>query len=333
MKRAGQLIENIALRSNLCLAWLKARRGKLMRPDVRIFADHLDHNISCLADQLRQGTMNWGPYNDFIIHDPKPRRISAAPFNSRVAQHAVMNICEPIFESFQISDSYACRKGRGQTRALARAGSFSRSGGWYLKLDIKKYFDSVNRSILFNLLQRKIKDKIVLKLFESILESPDDGSPTGIPIGNLTSQYFANHYLGLMDHWVKEELRCSRYLRYMDDFVLWDDSKSRLQEFHGQIASFLCDRLELTLKPLCLNRVNQGMSFLGFKVFPNGLRLTARTRKRFVEKMFALERIFAIYPDEEWLSRHAGPLIAFVCQGRSYNFRKKTLNSLPALSF
>lgn len=329
LKRYGQLIDQIACLANLQLAWLKARKAKVNSIETRTFGVNLNAELRSLHKEFKQGSVPWGPYHHFLVHDPKPRRISAAPFRSRVAQHALMNLCEPAFESYQIFDSYACRQGKGQNACLARALQFSRCNQWYLKLDVRKYFDSVQRNILMSLLKKRFKDSLVLTHFNAIIFSPEDGLNKGIPIGNITSQYFANHYLGLMDHFIKEQLRCQYYVRYMDDFVLWADRKSVLMDYSLHIEDFLHQNLDLSLKPACLNQVRFGMSFLGFKLYPQGLRLTGRSRQRFRQK---IQRNFYDYLedfDEDWFARRTEPLLAFVKQAASHGFRSRILKALP----
>jgi len=239
-----------------------------------------------------------------------------------------MNLCEPFFESYQIFHSYACRKGMGQIRAIRQAMKNSREGHWYLKLDIRRYFDSIDHRVLKNLLQRRFKDRKVLSLFDSIIDSYEVKPGRGVPIGNLTSQFFANHYLGLFDHFVFEELRHRKYLRYMDDFVLFSESKEELKERLKTIRTFLAVNLGLELKPVILNRCEIGMSFLGYKLFPNSLRLSRRSRLRFRRKFHQYEKFYQAGTwTEEELQRHVEPMLAFIRQSGSRKFRERILKS------
>ncbi|MCL2120009.1 MAG: DNA polymerase [Planctomycetaceae bacterium] len=217
----------------------------------------------------------------------------------------MINVCEPFFENYQIFDSYASRKGKGQFTALERAKRFSRKNIWFLKLDIRKYFDSISRDVLKRLLFRRFKDVCVLQNFEQIIDSYESESGRGVPIGNLTSQYFANHYLAVLDHFVKEQLRVGCYVRYMDDFVLWHDDVNFLKQAARTLENFLAEELRLTVKPPFLNRCDHGMTFLGFRVFPDKIVLSHRSRYRFRRKLRAMTEHFASGAwDESTYARH-----------------------------
>jgi len=326
MKRAGHLIERIADVDNLRLAFFKACRGKRGKAEVLRFRERVDGELSVLREELLAGSVDWGEYHTFQVQDPKPRTIHAAPFRSRVAHHAMVNVCEPVFESYQIHDSYACRKGKGLDAALDRAVRFSRHGNWFLQMDIRKCFDSIGHGILKQLLRRRFKDRSVLRLFDSIIDSYEHARGKGIPIGNLTSQYFANHYLGLLDHHIKETLRFRRYVRYMDDFVVWAADKAELISQRDQIEEFLPERLGLNLKSATLNACERGMTFLGYRVFPQELRLSRRSRDRFRRKASCYARVWqAGIWDEAELAKHVEPLLAFVRRGASRAFRERAI--------
>ena len=326
MKRCGGLFEKIASLDNLLLAYCKARRGKQLAPEVMEFGRHLDTNLASLRRGLLDGSLTIGNYHCFTVYDPKERVICAAPFHERVLHHAIMNLCESRFERFQIFDSYACRKGKGVYAALERALRFARASDWFLKLDVRKYFDSVDQTVLRGQLRGLFREKPLLGLLDRILSSYQTASGKGLPIGNLTSQFFANHYLATMDHFIKETLRVRRYVRYMDDFVLWDSNKETLRERAKQIADSLAATPRLDLKKPCMNRCAQGMSFLGYRVFPHGLTLTRRSRDRFRRKMQWIENKLRT---GEWNERqaadHALPLLAFVRHAQTLNFRRGVL--------
>ena len=228
MKRAGELIERIANADNLRLAFWKASRGKRAKAEVLRFRADLDARLRILREKLFSASVAWGPYRTFKVYDPKERMICVAPFRDRVAQHAIINVVEPHFESYQIHDSYACRRGKGLDGAIARAVCFSRPGDWYLKMDVRKYFDSIHHGVLKGLLRRRFKDPVLLALLDGVINSYAASPGRGVPIGNLTSQFFANHYLAILDHRLKEIMHCRRYVRYMDDFVVWDSEKGSL---------------------------------------------------------------------------------------------------------
>ncbi len=326
MKRTGNLIDRIASADNLRLAFFKACRGKRGQPEVLRFRENLDSELACLGDELLAGEVAWGGYHTFQVLDPKPRTIHAAPFRARVAQHAIMNVCEPSFEAYQVFDSYACRKGKGLDRALGRAVRFARHGDWYLKMDVRKYFDSIAHEALRAMLGKRFKDESVLRLFDSILATYETAPGRGVPIGNLTSQYFANHYLGLLDHHVKERLRYRRYVRYMDDFVVWSADKAGLLAVREEIKGFLRARLGLELKIASLNVCGRGMTFLGYRVLPEDVRLARRSRDRFRRKASQYVRLHeAGVWDEAELACHMEPLLAFVRRGASRSFRERVI--------
>ena len=327
MKRAGNLYSRIAAPDNLRLAFWKAQRGKQGKLEVRQFRAGLDREMEQLRRDLVAGNVALGDYHYFTIQDPKERRICAASFRERVLHHAIMNVCEPAFESYQISDSYACRKGKGTHAAVSRAQSFARRCGWYLKLDVRGYFDSIDHNILMRLLRRRFKDGQVLELFCDITGSYATLPGKGIPIGNLTSQYFANHYLGVLDHFVKEQLRVPGYVRYMDDMVLWSDDRAALRRLAREVQGFVADELALDLKPPCLNRTTRGLTFLGYRIFPDRILLAARSRRRLARKLRAFDQLLAggAWSQEEYAA-HVTPLLAFSAHASSAGLRRKIIS-------
>jgi retron-type reverse transcriptase len=326
MKRTGNLIDKIAEPENIRLAFFKAIKGKRDKKDANKFSGHLHYEIPEIHHELLSGDVHWGTYFRFKIYDPKEREICAASFRERVIHHAIINICEPVFEEYQISDSYACRKGKGLDAAIDRAQGCSGKSPWFLKMDIRKYFDSIDHEILKKTIRRKFKDKTLLNLFDQIIDGYFKVPGKGVPIGNLTSQYFANHYLALFDHYIKEELRCSYYIRYMDDFVIWGDSREYLKLIHNQVDIFLKEFLSLELKPECLNRSEKGLTFLGYRIFPRTIKLNRRSRDRFRRKMV---QYHGKYESGEWtedeISRHVEPLLSFVKRADSEGYRRRLL--------
>jgi RNA-directed DNA polymerase len=281
MKRAGNLIEEVADLDNLKLAYVKACRAKPLTKDRLEFRDGLESRLIDLGEAMRSGAYQPGRYRFFTIQDPKERLISAAPFRDRVAQHAIMNVLDPIFERMQVHHSYACRRGKGTQAAVLAAFHNAKSRGWFLKLDVSKYFDSIDHALLVSQLGRRIKDRAVLALLAAIIESYQASPGRGLPIGNLTSQYFANHYLAGLDHFVLEKIRISRYIRYMDDMVLWSDDKEALGAALATTEDYLRRILCLEPKPPILNRSVSGLPFLGFLIKPSGVFLMAKARRRF----------------------------------------------------
>jgi len=331
MKRAGNLIGSVVDADNLRSAFFNAARGRRKQAVVRRFAADLDHECRLMRRDLVSGAYPWGAYRQFLIRDPKPRVISAAPFRDRVAHHALINVCGPHFENYLIHDTYACRKGKGLDGALGRAVVFSRVGGWYLQLDIRKYFDSIDQDVLLRLLARRFKDPVVLSHFADILAGYRTAPGRGLPIGNLTSQYFANHYLGALDHFIKERLGCRRYLRYMDDFLLWADDRASLLCRRAEVATFLEHELRLELKPEVMGPCERGLTFCGYRVYPGGLRLSGRSRRRFRHLYRdAMERVRSGEWTETELVRHVEPMLAFVRRGASHAYRQRVFEAMGA---
>ena len=235
------------------------------RPDVARFHFDLERELWRLHEELVSKTYSPGPYHSFLIHEPKLRLISAAPYRDRVVHHALTGCLEPIFEPTFISDSFACRVGKGTHAGVNRAQDFSRRFAYVLKADIRRFFPSIDHQILQGLVRRKIKDKHVLWLVDTIVDSSNPQDPTvawfpnddllsplerrrGIPIGNQTSQFFANVYLNPLDHFIKDRLRVKAYVRYVDDFLVFSNDKVELNRLRHQIAEFLT-QLRLKLHP------------------------------------------------------------------------------------
>jgi RNA-directed DNA polymerase len=233
-----------------------------------------------------------------------------------------MNILDPIFEKFQIYDSYACRKNKGTHRAVKRAYYFTKKYRYFIKLDIRKYFDSIHHAKLKELLRRKIKDTNVLNLLDRIIDSYETSPGRGIPIGNLTSQYFANYYLGLADRYVKETLGMKGYARYMDDMVLWGNDKSLLAENAYKIICYIQEQLFLLVKPVYANKCSAGVPFLGLLVRPAGIFLSQKSKKRFVRRYKTYVQNFNkdIWGTRE-LSDHVTAIIAWTLIAKSKYFR------------
>lgn len=297
---------------NLLLAYAKASKGKRGHPNVAAFEHRLEDNLCTLRQELLDLTYTPGRYVSFYIHEPKRRLISAAPFRERVVHHALCNLIEPLFERSFISDSYANRIGKGTHRALDRCQRFARRYRYVLQFDIQQFFPAIDHAVLHDNLACKIVDPRVLWLVDKILASgngvlsevydmvyfPGDDlfagvRPRGLPIGNLTSQIWANVYLSPFDHFVKRELRCPAYLRYVDDFLLFADDKSLLWEWKTAVVERLV-RLRLTVHPGAQPRpVSEGIPFLGFTVFPNRRRLKRRKGVNFQRRLHELVSSYA----------------------------------------
>lgn len=281
---------------NLVLAWKKARKGKRGGAAAASFDFVAGEELLALEEELVADRYVPGAYQSFTIHDPKRRLISAAPFRDRVVHHALCNVLEPIFERRFIAHSYANRRGKGTHAALARCQALSRGHRYFLLCDVEHFFAAIDHQVLLDLIARKVKDREVLSLCSRILAGgaevhrdayeaqlfPGDDlisalRPRGLPIGNLTSQFWANVYLDPLDQLVKRRLRCSGYLRYVDDFVLFGNCKAELWAWRSEIVRKLA-ALRLTLhEAACQPRpVAEGISFLGWVVRTSSMRLKRR---------------------------------------------------------
>jgi RNA-directed DNA polymerase len=281
---------------NLHLAWRKARKGKRGKEPAAAFEFDLESNLIELQRELAAKVYRPGSYRSFYIHDPKRRLISAAPFRDRVVHHALCNVIEPLFERRFIHDSYANRVGKGTHRALDRCQQFARRFRYVLQCDVRQFFPSIDLTILRATLGRVIADRDVMWLVDRILESgvgvlceeyrmtwfPGDdlfaiNRPRGLPIGNLTSQFWANCYVDPFDHFVKRSLGCKGYLRFVDDFLLFADDKHSLWEWREAVVAYLA-RLRLTIHEARAHPrpVTEGIPFLGFVVYPTHRRVKRR---------------------------------------------------------
>ncbi len=291
MKRYGNLWHSIISFENLLLAARKAQRGKRFRPNVLEFNDRLEANLLQLQQELITRTYQPGAYRTFEIIDPKPRIISAAPYRDRVVHHALCNIITAPIERSFIADTYANRRGFGTHRALCRFTEFCRSSRDVLQCDIRKYFPCIDRTILKTQLRQKIKCPDTLWLIDLIIDNsnPQDSlftyfpgddlftpydRPKGLPIGNLTSQFFANVYLSGFDRFVKETLKVPKYLRYVDDFALFSDDRVFLRDARIAIEEYLATlRLEIHPIKSQLSETCFGANFVGFRILPDCIRV------------------------------------------------------------
>jgi len=309
MKRIGNLWDQVTSWENLMQAAHAAARGKRTRPDVARFLHELEGNLCLLQRELEEGTYRPGAYRTFWIRDPKPRLISAASFRDRVVHHALTRVLEPVFEPRFTDYSFASRKGFGQHRALKLARDACQRYRYVLKCDIRKYFPSIDHAILKDLIARVVKCRRTLALVGQIIDAsneqeeaigyfPGDSLFTpwerrrGLPIGNQTSQFFANVYLNPLDQFAMRELRPGLYLRYVDDFVLFGDDKRELNSMAERIRDFLEGlRLSPHERKFRVYSCEEGVTLLGWRILPGQMRLARpnviRMRRR-LKKMAAL---------------------------------------------
>ena len=326
MKRANHLIERISDPDNLRLACWKAAKGKRHAAEILRYAENLDKNLLLLREQIRSGEVDAGNYRYFKIYEPKERQICASAFREQVLHHAIMNVCHEHFERVQIFDSYASRPGKGVHSALRRAQDFTRWNPWFLKLDVKKFFDSVHHDTVKDQLAHMFKDYALLDIFGQIIDSYQTAPGRGLPIGNLSSQYFANHFLAGLDHYIKEQLGFRAYVRYMDDMVLWHKDREALKAARRSIAAYVEEKLSCKLKPPLLNKTVRGLPFLGYLLFPYKTRLTRQSQRRFIRKIkYVEEQYHSGAWSEARCQRHALPLLAFLQHADAKRFQKKII--------
>ena len=298
MKSHKNLYPKLCSFENLELAFKKARRDKTSLPYVVEFEKDLEKNLTKIQKELINQTYKPSPLKRFIIRDPKTRTIHASIFRDRVVYHAIINILEPIYEPIFIHDSYASRKDKGAHKAVERFDQFKRKvskngkltknhynknnvTGHVLKADIKHYFKTIDHKILLNIIKRKIKDERVIQLIHKILKNYDN-QEKGMPLGNLTSQFFGNLYLNELDYFVKHKLKAKYYIRYVDDFVILNSDKSILEEYKEKISNYL-KNLKLELHPDKSNIIplRNGITFLGYRLFYHHKLLRKSNLKKF----------------------------------------------------
>lgn len=299
MKIYRDNFEKIISPENLFLAWDNFKSDKKKKKDVQKFEWNLERNIFQLHRELRRGTYKHSTYSSFYIQDPKQRHIHKAEVRDRVLHHAVYSVLNPLFEPTFISNSFSCRVGKGTHKGIAALKKMivkvSRNYTkpcFILKCDIKKFFGTVEHSILKSILKKRIKDERVLWLLEEIISSfRSDQSNVffskGVPIGNLTSQLFANIYLNEFDQFVKHKLKIKYYARYTDDFVIASTGKDYLQNILKPVGFFLKEKMMLDLHPdkISIRKCSQGVDFLGYITLPHYRLVRIKTRKRIFRKL------------------------------------------------
>jgi len=293
------LYEQIYQMDNLYLASKNAMKGKKSKSAVAKFWFYEDEKLAHIHELLKSRKYKFGRYTEFTINDNSVmRKISAAPFVDRVVHHAIMNVLEPLFEKSYIYDTYANRKGKGTLAALKRAKYYANKYKYVLQIDIKKYFPSIDHEILTAMLYPKVQCSETMLMLVGLIENSnmqddayfyfdDDTLLTpyerrkGIPLGNLTSQFFGNWYLNEFDHYIKEELRVKGYIRYVDDMTFFSNSKDFLEDLILVVDSYL-DRFRLRIHPYktVLQKSTDGIVFLGHKVYGTHFRLTSKALNR-----------------------------------------------------
>ena len=324
---------------NLFLAYTRARKHKTQKQYVIEFEKGLQKNLLRLQWELLTFTYYPRPLEVFTIRDPKTRKISKSDFRDRIVHHALCNIIEPIFDRTFIYDSYANRLTKGTFKAVERFEYFKRKVSknnqqdcYILKADIKHYFETVDHNVLIKIIQRKIKDRNILWLIKIILSNHKISiEGKGMPLGNLTSQFFANVYLNVFDHYVKETLRIKYYVRYVDDFVILSNSENELINYKEKINAFLLRELCLELHPekTRIVSIHLGVGFLGLRIFENHSLLKKTNIRKFKNKLSEL-----IYDydnkkiDYDTIYDLLEGWTAYIKNANTYNLKNKILHPL-----
>lgn len=350
MKSHANLWPRVTSFENLYEAFRRARAGKRGRPDVAAFEFDLEQNLLQLQQELIDETYRPGGYRNFIVHEPTRRKISAAPFRDRVVHHALCSVIEPLFDRVFLPHSFANRVGKGTHRALDRCRTLVKRHPYVFKADVSKFFPSIDHEILYALIARRIRCAPTRGLIRLILDSgagvladeyettwfPGDTlldpseRPRGLPIGNLTSQFWANVYLHELDRFVVRALGWDAYVRYVDDFLLFGDDRGSLHDARRRIAECL-GSLRLTLHPRKTRvfPVAAGVPFLGFVHMPGRVRIRQDAVRRFRRRMRRYRREFAegALPVSR-LSASVGSWTAHAAYGQTYRLRQALLSDV-----
>jgi RNA-directed DNA polymerase len=347
MKTYTNLYDQIADFNNLLKSAKNAQKGKRFQPNVANFNLQLESEILQLQHELETQTYRPGKYKTFWIYEPKERMISAAPYRDRVVHHALCNITAPIFENTFIFDTYANRKGKGTHKAIERYQYYAKQYKYVLKCDIKKFFPSIDHEILKSEFRWKIRCPKTLWLMNLIVDNSNPQEEhlayfagddlftaherrQGLPIGNLTSQWWGNIYMNRFDHYITEELKVGGYIRYVDDFVIFDNDKGRLNEIKTEMSCFLNQlRLLPHLNKTQIHKVKDGVPFLGFHVTPQYRTVRKDTLKRyfrFLDKKITEREQGDISPQE--VENGLNAWLGHIRYGQNERFEKRIFNHI-----
>jgi len=285
-RRYFHLYEPMTEFKNLVKAYKSASHGKRDRLAVLCFGNNLEANVLQMQHDLRSETYTFGPYRSFYVYEPKTRLIESACFRDRVVHHAIYDRIEIVFDKQFYDYSFACRSGRGTHSAMLTLHKWTMESRKkvFLKCDIRKYFPSINRNKLFAIIEKSIADQKLLKLLDKLIQAAPQ---KGIPIGNLTSQLFANIYLNELDQFVKRQLREKYYIRYMDDFIFLVDNRKTAQELRLKVEEYVSDKLLLEMSPekVKIGSVNEGIPFVGYCLRPDSIKIRSAPFRRITKKV------------------------------------------------
>lgn len=334
MKTYNNLFNKIISFENLHKSYIKARKGKKFNNDVLNFSANLEQNLIKLHYLLKNQTYSTGKYKVFIINEPKTRVIASLPFEDRVIQHALCNIIEPIWEKRFINDSYACRKNYGTHAGVNKTVKYLRyinrsyKNVYILKMDIKSYFQNINHEILYNLLSKHISCDKTLFLIKDIIKSWSFNKKNcGLPIGNLTSQLFANIYLHQLDIYSKQQLHLKYYIRYMDDIVIIHHDKKFLHAIKNKIKIFLMVNLHLELNnKTSIFPIAHGVDFLGYRIWPTHKLLRKSSVKRMRRKIKKFKNVYKKCDNTIIINQCIQSWLGHAMHANTYKLRKKLFN-------
>lgn len=329
MRTVGGLHARMWARENLLGAVHLAATGRRDRPEVQAYLARLEEELAALQEQLASARPQCGECLTFTIFDPKERLITAPVFRERVLHHAVMSVCGPVLDRRLIHHTYACRQGKGTVAALHAAQQAAGAAGWFLKLDVRKYFASIPHDRLFAALARVFREEKVLRLLATLVTAYRPGETQGLAIGTLISQHLANFYLAPLDTLVLQELRPAGYVRYMDDMALWTAEAAGARAARDRLTEFADAELGLAFKTAFSNRTPHGMDFLGHRVFPQRLGLNRTSRRRYRAKLCRLHADWVSgRVDEATAQIRATALTAFTRHARCKTWRRRVVMNL-----
>ncbi len=327
MKPISDLFDRIVERANVTQALWRAASGKRDRHEVRAFIADDCSERDTIHRELSSSEYRFQPYQEFQVRDTKTRTIHAPCFRDRVVHHAIIAVTGPVFEMGALEHSYACRKSKGQHAAVRQARHWTRRHLWYGKIDVQKFYDSIDHERLRSQLAKRFSERRLLRLFDSLIRSYHTKPGRGLPIGALTSQYLGNFYLDQFDHAMKATRLAQSYLRYMDDIVIWA-RQDQLCEIRAQAHRELSKLCLKTKNGGEWNRCQRGIPFLGYVIYPDRVRLNRNGRRRLRRKLRVLRRAWVRERiGENQLQQHLTSLFAHVRHADDIAWRRNVANS------
>ena len=334
MQRTAIPLEAVAERKNLVSAFAKAARGKRHRQNVQAFIREFDRNINGIGRDIVHAALPYGRFRCFRIFDPKERLIHAACFEDRIFHHALMNLAGPVLERAMTPFSYACRPGMGVHRAAKRVQHHCRQYPWYTRIDIAGYFASIGHECLLRVLQRKFKGQECISQLQRIVACYETAPQQGLPIGSLTSQYFANYFLDGLDRLLANLPMVQAQVRYMDDVIWWCDSRQQARETLAMVRDWLGQERGLKVKDnVQIHKSRQGVTWCGFRILQGAIRLSRRRKRRFQQRRRYWEQLYLEgVIDEIGLQRAYASVEAITAGTDSRAWRRENFARHPPLS-